>query len=132
MPGPADNRCGPYRTLGHFAQFAAKRASIAHVWRALVAEFPRGLAIRSIVWGKDEESAVGNAKFFEHVEDVADVVVPLHHLVAVVANPRLALELTRRQVWHVPHRERQVEEERLPGCLLAAHELDRFVHELVV
>ena len=33
---------------------------------------------------------------------------------------------------HVPHRERQVEEEGLAGGLLPPHEVDRFVHQLIV
>jgi hypothetical protein len=121
VSGPADEAESPYRAFGRFAQLATKGAGIAHVRRSLVAEFARGLAIWSIVGGEDDDGALFNAKFLQRVENAADVVIAFHQLVAVVADPRLALELLRRQVRHVPHRERQVEEEGLPGALLPPH-----------
>ena len=58
--------------------------------------------------------------------------VALHQLVAVVADPRLSLELRRGIVGCVPHGERQVEEEWLPGLFLPPHEVDRLGDELGV
>jgi hypothetical protein len=73
LAGPADNCCRPYRTLGHFAQFAG----IAHIGHFLIAEFTGGLAIWSVVRGEDDDGILFNAKFFERVEYFADVVVSL-------------------------------------------------------
>src|SRR4051812_12379522 len=58
--------------------------------------------------------------------------VTLHHLVTIVANPGLALEWLRRQVWHVPHREWQGKEEGLPCRRVPPHEFDCPVGQLVV
>ena len=101
---------------------------IAHVRRSLVAEFACGLTLWSVVGGKDDDGVVVDAKFFQRVEDAADVVVALHQLIAVVADPRLTLELFRRKVRKVPHRERQIQEERLPGCFLTPHKINRLIH----
>ena len=94
-------------------QFATERAGIAHIRRSLIAEFARGLAIWSVVGGKDDDACCLDAEFLERVENPADVIVALHQLVAVVADPRLALELLRGQVRDVSHREWQVEKEGL-------------------
>ena len=63
-------------------------------------------------------------ELLERVEHLPDVIVALHHLVAVLPDARLAGELLGREIRRVPHRERQVEEERLARGLLLLDECD--------
>ena len=81
---------------------------------------------------KTTQRVVVDAELLQRVEDLADVVIAFHHLVAVLTNPRLARELLRREIWKMPHRERQVEKEGLPGCGLPLHEIDRLRHQFSV
>src|SRR5229473_1163333 len=103
LAGPADEAEGPDRAFGSFAQFAPEGTGITLVRRALVTHLAGGLALRSVVRGKDNQRVVVNAKFLQRVENLADVVIALHQLVAVLANPRLAGELLRRKVREMSH-----------------------------
>jgi hypothetical protein len=49
-----------------------------------------------------------------------ELVIAFHQHVAVLANPRLARELLRREIGKMPHRERHVEEKWLPCRLSVA------------
>jgi len=64
-----------------------ERTGVAHVRGSLIAVFARGLALWAIVGGEDDDGVSVNAKLFQRVEDLADVVVPFHQLVTVVADP---------------------------------------------
>src|SRR6476661_5450970 len=61
--------------------------------------------------------------------DLTDVIIAFHELVAILTDPRLARELLRRQVRKMPHRERQVEEEGFPSRCLPLHEFDGLRHQ---
>ena len=81
---------------------------------------------------KTTKRVVVDPEFLQRVEDLADVVVAFHQLVAVLADARFARELLRREIRKMPHRERQVEEEGLAGRFLPLHEVDGLRHQLGV
>jgi hypothetical protein len=85
-----------------------------------------------VVGCEDHDGVVLDAELFKRVEDLPDVVVAFHQLVAIVSDPRLTLELLGRKVGRVPHRKGQVKKERFTSRLLAFHEVDRFRNQLVV
>ena len=60
---------------------------------ALVAHLAGGLALRTVVRGEDEQRVVVDLEFLQRVEDLADVVVAFHDLVAVLTNLGLSGEL---------------------------------------
>ena len=63
------------------------------------------LALRPVVRGEDDERVVVDAEFLQRVEDLADVVIAFHQLVAVLADARFARELLRRaDSEHAPSR----------------------------
>jgi hypothetical protein len=43
--------------------------------------------LRPIVRGEDNKRVIVDAEFLQRVEDLADVVIAFHQLVAVLANP---------------------------------------------
>ena len=120
------------RPLGRFAQLATEGAGVARIRRSIVAEIADGLAIRTIVGGKNHDGVIFHAKPFKGVEDLPDMVVAFHQLVAVIADPGFSLELRRGKVRHVSHGEGQIQEERLACSFLALHEVDGLVDQFVV
>ena len=62
-----------------------------------------GLALRTVVRGEHDQRVVVDAELLQRVEDLADMIVALHHLVTVLADARLARELLRREIREMPH-----------------------------
>ena len=110
----------------------AEGTGVAHVRCSLVAHLACSLALRPVVRGEDDKSVVVDAELLQCVEDLADVVIALHQLVAVLTDARLGLELLGREIRKMPHRERQIEEEGPAGRLLPLHEVDRLRHQFIV
>ena len=82
---------------------------------AKVLTFP---APRAVVGGEDQDRVVLDFEVLQRVHDLPDVIVALHHLVAVLPDARFAGELPGRIVRRVTHRERQIEEEGFARRLL--------------
>src|SRR4029450_9734546 len=105
---------GPDRAFGHFTELTAERTRAPDIRCSLIAKFAGEVCPRPIVRGEHEQRVVVDAELLQRIEDLADVVVPFHDLVAVLADAGLALELAGWKVRRMPHRERQIKEERFP------------------
>lgn len=79
-----------------------------------------------VVGREDHNGVVLDLELLERIEDLPDVIVGFHDLVAVLLDPRFPDELLGRAVWRVAYREREIKEERFAGGVLAFYEVNRF------
>ena len=90
-----------------------------------------GVPLGAVVAGHDEERVLGLAGPLQRIHDEANLGVDLSDEVAVLADFSAAHELLGRDPGPVGRRQREVEEERLPGFLRALFDVsDRVAREV--